>query len=44
MKYEKPELNIEKLELPVIASNIVNWLDEAQTKDTAITSFYVVSV
>ena len=44
MKYEKPELNIEKFLLPDIASSVDGWLNEAGTKDTAITSFFVLSI
>lgn len=44
MKYYKPEIKIEKIEIQEIASSITDWTDNAGTKDTAITSFYVVSL
>ena len=44
MKYEKPELEIKKIEYPNIASSIYDWMDEAETKDTAINSFFVISL
>ena len=46
MKYIKPELKIENIELSnSIASNLTNWLEEGVlTKDTSITTYYVASV
>lgn len=46
MKYIKPELKVENVELNnTIASNLANWLEEGvYTKDTSITTYYVMSV